>query len=113
MENKSFQSIFSTFPRTYFDFYVDEKKFKKMEELIWKEDLNGLKEFSKNTDLDWIKLAIYVVCNASKTQLVLELKEEMDNFDIFFECACLATNIELMNYFYDCGLTKKVVEKGL
>ena len=84
-------------PKYYFKFVIEEKDLKKMVEMIKKEDQNQLTRFLREKSGKWRNLALYIACKLNKNQFVLELRDEMEDFNTILEMSCLAGNFELSN----------------
>ena len=75
-----------------------------MEGEIVKEDLRGLKKRLAQFKKEWKELAIYLCCVLSKHQLMLDLKDEMEDFFTHFKLSCIASDQLMVQRFISCAL---------
>ena len=111
MNNSDVRELYSKLP-SWFDWPIDQSKFEKMTQSILDENLNELKKFLRNNSEEWRKVGLFVCCKTSKKQLMMDLKEDIETFQVFFESSCLASNNELLRYFHSFGVSRESFQEG-
>ena len=95
--------ILSNIPYHFFEIKIDKDQYFEMVELIVKEDSEGLKELISSNNINWKELCLFVCCIYSKKELILEFKNELEDFNPFLRISCLSGNVEMVEFFISWG----------
>ena len=103
-EQVSIQSqLFSKVPKFHFNWRINKNKFNKMVDLILENYSKALLELINESFRGWKELIFYVCSTLSKKEIMIELKEEMEDFQDHLKMSCLAGNKQMVEYFISCG----------
>ena len=95
------EEIYSKIPKLHFEWRIEQTKFNRLVELIIEGKIEEINKFLQSNTFRWKELCIYVCCILSKKDLLIKLKDEMENYTKFLEMSCLAANIELAKFFIE------------
>ena len=111
--SQNWNEIYLNLPKKYFKWKVEITKFQKLVDLIEKNEHLKLRQLLRESPPNWRELAIYLCCKLKNNRFVFELKNEMEDYSLFYLMSCLAGNMELCQELIETGVKVNEISLNL